>query len=138
MTNAQTEARAIAPERIWVTGSFHMGGYASGSWNVQKLSNSRTDIGEVEYVRSDIHATALAAKEAVLAEVHQQYVDANEARIDAEAQLAEANKALERGQALSSAFLRYFNPNELPEDQSQQWQQLERWSARRAREQGGE
>lgn len=40
-------------------------------------------------------STALAAKDAELAEVRQQYVDANEARIDAEAQLAEANKALE-------------------------------------------
>jgi hypothetical protein len=39
-------------------------------------------------------STALAAKDAELAEVWQQYVDANEARIDAEAQLAEARKAL--------------------------------------------
>jgi hypothetical protein len=38
-------------------------------------------------------STALAAKDAELAAVHQRYVDANEARIDAEAQLAEANKA---------------------------------------------
>jgi len=42
----------------------------------------------------DIIAAALAAKDAELAAVHQQYVDANEARIDAEAQLAEARKAL--------------------------------------------
>jgi hypothetical protein len=40
-------------------------------------------------------ATALAAKDAELAEAWQRYVDANEARIDAEAQLAEASKALE-------------------------------------------
>jgi len=40
-------------------------------------------------------STALAAKDAELAEVHQRYVDANEARIDAEAALAEARKALE-------------------------------------------
>lgn len=40
-------------------------------------------------------ASALAAKDAELAAVRQQYVDANEARIDAEAQLAEARKALE-------------------------------------------
>ena len=76
MTNAQTEARAIAQERIWVTGSFHMGGYASGSWNVQKLSNRRTDLGEVEYVRADIHATALAAKDAELAVLKAQLVAA--------------------------------------------------------------
>jgi hypothetical protein len=38
---------------------------------------------------------ALAAKDAKLAAVHQRYVDANEARIDAEAQLAEARKALD-------------------------------------------
>lgn len=37
-------------------------------------------------------STALAAKDAELAEVRQQYVDANEARIDAEAQLAERGK----------------------------------------------
>ncbi|WP_287182098.1 hypothetical protein [Mesorhizobium sp.] len=35
--------------------------------------------------------------------------------------------ALNRGIALVEAFLRYFNPNDMPEDQSQQWQQLERW-----------
>lgn len=40
-------------------------------------------------------AIALAAKDAKLAAVHQRYVDANEARIDAEAQLAEARKALD-------------------------------------------
>lgn len=39
-------------------------------------------------------ATTLAVKDAELAEVWQQYIDANEARIDAEAQLAEARKAL--------------------------------------------
>lgn len=43
----------------------------------------------------DAMSTALAAKDAELAEVWQQYVDANEARIDAEAQLAEARKALD-------------------------------------------
>ena len=40
-------------------------------------------------------STALEAQAAELAEVRQQYVDANEARIDAEAQLAEARKALD-------------------------------------------
>lgn len=40
-------------------------------------------------------STALAAKDAELAEAQQQYVDANEARIDAEAALAEARKALD-------------------------------------------
>lgn len=39
-------------------------------------------------------ATALEAQAAELAEAQQQYVDANEARIDAEAKLAEARKAL--------------------------------------------
>ena len=57
----------------------------------------------IELVKAD-HATALAAKDAELAEVHQQYVDANEARIDAEAQLAEANKALDRIIALDSSI----------------------------------
>ncbi|RUU29712.1 NADAR family protein [Mesorhizobium sp. M6A.T.Ce.TU.016.01.1.1] len=37
-------------------------------------------------------------------------------------------EALDRGIALVEAFLRYFNPNDLPEDQSQQWQQLEHWA----------
>lgn len=36
-------------------------------------------------------------------------------------------EALRHGRALVSAFLRYFNPNDLPEDSSQQWQQLEHW-----------
>lgn len=36
--------------------------------------------------------------------------------------------ALRRGVALVSALLRYFNPNDMPEDQSQQWQQLEHWA----------
>ena len=40
-------------------------------------------------------ATALEAQEAELAAVHQRYVDADESRIDAEAALAEARKALE-------------------------------------------
>lgn len=39
-------------------------------------------------------ATALEAQAAELAAVHQRYVDANESRIDAEAALAEARKAL--------------------------------------------
>ena len=39
-------------------------------------------------------ATALEAQEAELAAVHQRYVDADESRIDAEAALAEARKAL--------------------------------------------
>ncbi len=95
MTNAQTEARAIAQERIWVTGSFHMGGYASGSWNVQKLSNRRTDLGEVEYVRADIHATALAAKDAELERRDMQLEASAKVALDLSAQLAEARKALD-------------------------------------------
>lgn len=72
MTTAQTEARAVAPDRIWVTGSFHMGAYVSGSWNVQKLSNSRTDLGELEYVRADLHAGVLTTKDAELAALKKQ------------------------------------------------------------------
>lgn len=50
----------------------------------------------IAHAREDIPAllSALEAQAAELAEVRQQYVDANEARIDAETQLAEARKAL--------------------------------------------
>lgn len=71
----------------------------------ERISNAayeRTGYGAtmevVEFVMAEAdrrHATALAAKDAELAEAWQRYVDANEARIDAEAQLAEARKALE-------------------------------------------
>lgn len=77
MSDAQTEARAIA-RLEYVHGSE---GYAL-----------RPDAGG-RYVLYTDHATALAAKDVELAEMHQRYVDANEARIDAEAQLAEHTDA---------------------------------------------
>lgn len=43
-----------APERIWTTGRFELGQYASGSWNAQSISNKRTDFGEIQYVRADL------------------------------------------------------------------------------------
>lgn len=81
MTNAQTEARAI---QRYIAPSAGRGAV------VQLLKHC-----DGEWVRYEDHATALAAKDAELAEAWQRYVDANEARIDAEAALAEARKALD-------------------------------------------
>lgn len=55
------------------------------------------DTDLARHYRTDIPAllSALEAQAAELAEVRQQYVDANEARIDAEAQLAETMTALD-------------------------------------------
>lgn len=44
---------------------------------------------------------------------------------DASKEQQEAMQMIRRLTALASAFMRYFNPNDMPEDQSQQWQQLE-------------
>ena len=108
MTTAQTEARAVAPDRIWVTGSFHMGAYASGSWNVQKLSNSRTDLGELEYVRADLHAGVLTTKDAELAALKKQVEELTAERDDARRYAVEArlreNQAEDR--RVSESFAR--------------------------------
>lgn len=73
----------------------------------------------LEYIRAADEAmseaaTALEAQAAELAEVRQQYVDANEARIDAEAQLAEARKALEPFAWIGQWFFARDLPDETP------------------------
>lgn len=103
MTNPQTEARAS----LWVPAKPE---HAKLGWTydfeqTERISRAAYDstgyeatMEVVEFVMAEAdrrHATALAAKDAELAAVHQRYVDANEARIDAEAALAEARKALE-------------------------------------------
>lgn len=71
--DAQTEAKAIVVQVVHEVNGGKPGGHQRAA---------------------GIVAAALAAKDAELVEVHQRYIDANEARIDAEAQLAEARKAL--------------------------------------------
>lgn len=107
MTTAQTEARAVAPDRIWVTGSFHMGAYVSGSWNVQKLSNSRTDLGELEYVRADLHAGVLTTKDAELAALKKQIEELTAERDRLNGCLNLANERTDENfdQAVKSAFI---------------------------------
>lgn len=53
-----------APERIWATGSFDRSRYAVVSWNATKLTNTRADYGEVEYVRADLYEQVMREKEA--------------------------------------------------------------------------
>lgn len=85
MTDAQTEARAIAP--LTLEGAI---------WHYM---DEKTVTAYGPWITKADHDAALAAKDAELVEVHQRYVDANEARIDAEARLAEALKALVIAQA---------------------------------------
>lgn len=106
MTDAQTEARAIAQTSLWVPAKPE---HAKIGWTydfeqTERISRAAYDstgynatMEVVEFVMAEAdrrHRDALSAKDAELAAAHQRYVDANEARIDAEAQLAEARKAL--------------------------------------------
>lgn len=65
-----------------------------GPWRLYGVALKKPDVDFLAHARDDIPAliSALEAQAAELAEVRQQYVDANEARIDAEAQLAERGK----------------------------------------------
>lgn len=89
--DAQTEARAIARYEVFADPSYY------DLWAVRPVGEQsfNATIHAASHADAEAIATALAAKDAELAEAWQRYVDANEARIDAEAQLAEARKALE-------------------------------------------
>lgn len=92
MSDAQTEAREI-----------EMLAWNCDEWPewLHKMVDETNEVADrLDMSAEQAHAyavlAALAAKDAELAAVHQRYVDANEARIDAEAALAEARKALNR------------------------------------------